>query len=103
VSPTELRCVIVTFGPDGGCTYAVTYAHDAGEESGSGPGTKQRTARAARMARKGLEHALEGLASPRTSASRRTPSSQMRRREKGGAEFLHSIIAIVDTYKKGGN
>ncbi len=55
---SALRSVTVTFTPEG-LEYAVTYAHE-GEPPN--PGTKTRTTTAARMARRGLEVALEGLA-----------------------------------------
>jgi hypothetical protein len=54
-----LRSIRVTF-TRGGIEFAVTYAHDGEQPM---PGTKQRTATAARMARKGLEAALEALGS----------------------------------------
>ena len=54
-----LRAIGVTFTREG-IEFAVTYAHD-GEQPV--PGTKARTARAATMACKGLEAALEALGS----------------------------------------
>ena len=55
----ELTRVTVTFTRDG-IEYHVTYAHTAEPPN---PGTKTRTSKATRMARRGLELALEGLGS----------------------------------------
>ena len=54
---TELHKIMVVFTREG-VEVAVTYAH---RDELPNPGTKTRTARASRMARKGLEVALEGL------------------------------------------
>jgi len=54
---TVLERITVTFTPEG-IEYAVCYAH---ADEPPTPGTKTRTTRASRMARKGLEAALEGL------------------------------------------
>jgi hypothetical protein len=53
----ELRRVVVTFSAEE-MEISATYAHDAEPAT---PGTKTRTATAARMAAAGLERALEGL------------------------------------------
>ncbi len=54
-----LRSIRVTFTREG-IEYAVTYAHDGEQPT---PGTTKRSTAAARMARKGLEAALETLGS----------------------------------------
>jgi hypothetical protein len=54
---TELRRVVVTFSADE-MEISATYAH---HEELPNPGTKTRTATAARMAAAGLQRALEGL------------------------------------------
>ncbi len=54
---TELRRITITFTAEG-IEYGVTYLHT---DEPPTPGTKTRTTRASRMARKGLEVALEGL------------------------------------------
>jgi hypothetical protein len=53
-----LKRLAVTFTEEG-VEFAVRYSHDDGEVPN--PGTKGRTTTAARLARKGLEAALEGL------------------------------------------
>jgi hypothetical protein len=56
----ELREIRVTF--DREIEISITYAHrDDDHDAVANPGTKTRTTAAARMARKGLEVALEGL------------------------------------------
>jgi hypothetical protein len=55
-----LRSIRVTFDGEGAIEYAVSYQH---RDEPPSPGTKARTATAARMARKGLEAALEALSS----------------------------------------
>ena len=55
----ELRSITVTFGGEG-IEYAVSYLHRGEPPS---PGSKTRTTTAARMARRGLELALERLGS----------------------------------------
>jgi hypothetical protein len=55
-----LTRIVATFRPDA-IEYAVTYSHRDHVEAN--PGTKTRTTTATRMARKGLEAALEGLGS----------------------------------------
>ena len=54
---TVLQRITITFTPEG-IEYGVTHFHT---DEPPKPGTKTRTARASRMARKGLEVALEGL------------------------------------------
>ncbi len=53
---TELRRITITFTAEG-IEYGVTCLHT---DEPPTPGTKTRTTRASRMARKGLEVALEG-------------------------------------------
>ena len=57
MSGTVLERIIVTFHREG-VELEVRYAH---ADEPPTPGTKKRTATAVRMARKGLEMALEGL------------------------------------------
>jgi hypothetical protein len=59
VSAPCIRRMIVTFNRDE-VEISITYSHDSSEATAT-PGSKKRTTTAARMARKGLEHALEGL------------------------------------------
>jgi hypothetical protein len=54
----ELQRLIITFQPDQSVEYEIFYSHT---EELPRPGTKTRTTRATRMARKALETALEGL------------------------------------------
>jgi hypothetical protein len=54
-----LKCVSAVFHPDGTIEYAISYLHT--DDPPSAPGSKGRTTRASRMARRGLESALEGL------------------------------------------
>jgi hypothetical protein len=59
----ELQRLTVTFNPEG-TEYAIVYSH---ADELPRPGTKTRTTRAARMARKALETALEGWVTARSS------------------------------------
>jgi hypothetical protein len=59
----SLERIVLTFKPDGTTEISVTYTYpaDADDAALANPGTKKRTATAARMAAHGLRLALEGL------------------------------------------